>query len=184
MSYEKITEADVVAIRHSRDRSADLAERHGVTQTQINRIRAGQTWKHVDPPRAMVPWQTNPWPTARERFEANYERGSDGECWEWLGGKDRHGYGQFRTEKKQHKTMAHRFSYEIHIGPIPDGMKVCHSCDNPSCVNPDHLWVGTQADNVRDMIAKGRDNGFARKGSAEHGPLDMYVAGAKIEESA
>lgn len=157
----KITESDVVAIRRSTHRSADLARRYGIHRVQINRIRAGTTWKHVDPPRATVDWQTSPWPSAQERWEANVERVKSG-CWEWTGGKNRGGYGQLRVDGGRNKTPAHRFSYELHVGPIPEGMKVCHSCDNPGCVNPDHLWVGTQADNVHDMMAKGRGGGFLR----------------------
>lgn len=74
-------------------------------------------------------------------------------CWEWTGWRA-HGYGYFFHEGKDQR--AHRVSYELFVGSIPDGLVVMHSCDNRPCVNPDHLSVGTQADNVRDMVAKGR----------------------------
>lgn len=75
-------------------------------------------------------------------------------CWYWMGQVDRDGYGKVRFNGKY--PTAHRASYEMHIGPISPGLCVCHSCDEPSCVNPDHLWLGTVADNARDREAKGR----------------------------
>lgn len=72
-------------------------------------------------------------------------------CWECSGWKDSGGYVSFYSE------CAHRVSYRIYKGTIPDGLLVCHSCDNPSCVNPDHLWVGTNQDNMDDMIRKERN---------------------------
>lgn len=75
-------------------------------------------------------------------------------CWIWLGGKENAGYGIFSIG---HETFrAHRISYEIFNGEIPQGFFVCHSCDLPSCVNPVHLWIGTQHDNLIDARDKGR----------------------------
>jgi len=91
-------------------------------------------------------------------FEAKYEVIEDTGCWEWTASQARGGYGQFTTSVKDGRTWyrAHRFSYTAHKGEIPEGMVVMHSCDNPCCVNPEHLSVGTHADNIRDRDAKGR----------------------------
>jgi hypothetical protein len=75
-------------------------------------------------------------------------------CWEWVGGRNS-GYGQIQT-KLSSKRGAHQVSYEAHHGKIPEGQVVRHTCDNPSCINPDHLILGTQADNVADREARGR----------------------------
>lgn len=71
------------------------------------------------------------------------------QCWEWKGARLPDGYGQFWLDGRI--VRAHRFSYEAHYGPIPDGLHVMHACDNPSCVRPDHLRTGTVADNNADM---------------------------------
>jgi len=78
----------------------------------------------------------------------------DDGCWNWRGGQDRDGYGLVRAVKLQ--MAVHRVAYEVWVGPIPEGLYVLHSCDNPPCVNPAHLRVGTQADNMRDMSLRGR----------------------------
>lgn len=75
-------------------------------------------------------------------------------CWNWLKSKQHRGYGNVRYDGKW--RMAHRVAYYTTKGPIPEGNVVMHICDNPSCVNPKHLKTGTQSDNLRDMMAKGR----------------------------
>jgi hypothetical protein len=76
-------------------------------------------------------------------------------CWLWIGAHHPQGYGNITVSKGKTKP-AHILSWEIHFGPIPEGMKVLHSCDNPPCVKPDHLFLGTQTQNIADMDAKGR----------------------------
>lgn len=78
---------------------------------------------------------------------------ADNGCWDWKGSKSR-GYGKLNINGKQKR--AHRVSYEMFKHKIPPGLVVMHSCDNPGCVNPDHLSTGTQNDNIQDMIKKGR----------------------------
>jgi hypothetical protein len=87
-----------------------------------------------------------------ERFFSKIEKTDS--CWTWTGSKDRKGYGRIMVGSKP--CLAHRVSYEIRFGPVTKGLFVCHSCDNPTCVNPDHLWLGTNRDNAYDMMEKGR----------------------------
>lgn len=84
------------------------------------------------------------------------------DCWVWVGGKDSSGYGSIRWKGKI--LSSHRLSYEIHIGEIPERLCVCHICDNPICVNPKHLKLGTQYDNYQDMVNKNR--GYIAPGEA------------------
>ena len=78
-------------------------------------------------------------------------------CWLWTEYCNEWGYGRLRVNGK--KMLAHRASWETFIGPIPDGLRVCHHCDTESCINPDHLFTGTDKDNVHDCIKKGRFKG-------------------------
>lgn len=102
----------------------------------------------------------------------------DGGCWEWTGIKDHKGYGQFQesyfngVKRAQKHRKAHRFSFSIKNGEIPKGMIICHKCDNPCCVNPDHLFMGTDKTNKEDCVSKvrhafGEKSGMAKLNEAE-----------------
>lgn len=92
-----------------------------------------------------------------DRFWEKVERSPDPDgCWVWTAATTRIGYGVFAVSRKRKNVRAHRFAWELTHGPIPDGLCVCHACDNPPCVRPDHLWLGTSEDNTADRHRKGR----------------------------
>ena len=90
----------------------------------------------------------------QERFESKCEPEPTSGCWLWTGAVDGDGYGVLYNSGDDRKT--HRISWMIRFGPIPKGMSVLHKCDNPPCVNPDHLFLGTALDNMHDAMKKGR----------------------------
>ena len=99
----------------------------------------------------------------KDRFFARVKKGDS--CWEWSGIPRRGGYGQIMVQRQ--RWFSHRLSWTIANGKIPDEIFVLHKCDNPICVNPDHLFLGTAEDNAQDSVAKGRSSRGERNGMAK-----------------
>jgi len=116
---------------------------------------------------------TNRRASLAERFWSRVDK-TDG-CWAWTGTVESGGYGALSWEG--HKRRAPRLSWELHYGPIPPGLFVCHHCDNPPCVRPDHLFVGTLADNNHDRDAKGRQVSLSGE---RHGMAKLTSAWARV----
>lgn len=137
-----------------KENSQDMARKghwknHPVERPSRTRSKTG--------PRAIPPEQ---------RFWQKVDKRGDDECWEWQGYRDRHGYGTIFTGNRANLRMwrAPRYSYYLHNGVDPADKMVLHSCDNPSCVNPKHLRLGTYADNNKESFAKGRNPNPTRRG--------------------
>lgn len=122
-------------------------------------------------------------------FWSKVKIGNPDECWEWQGGKTASGgYGKYGSHKQN--ILAHRFSWELTNGKIPDSLFVLHKCDNPGCVNPNHLFVGTQQDNVTDRELKMRGNqpkgekhGMARLSFSQVNEIRQRYASGTISQS-
>lgn len=114
-------------------------------------------------------------PSAHERFWARVDRSDDEGCWLWTGPIRGNGYGGFYVDGLA--FYAHRWAYVCHYGEDPGAFLVCHRCDNPSCVNPSHLFLGDHIDNARDMESKGR-GGDRRNFGRRNGRAKITLADA------
>lgn len=110
--------------------------------------------------------------TPYQRFMEKVKVNPTTQCWEWQAFRNKKGYGQFIHEGA---ILAHRISYEFHIGKIPEGLMVCHHCDNPPCVNPKHFFLGTNKENINDAQRKGRIP------TAKHPSSVSYKGGCRCE---
>jgi len=131
-------------------------------------LRCDQCGKDFQRRAALLKWRARPkkfcsrecwresevFKTPEQQYWTFVEK-TDG-CWKWKGSKNKFGYGAFRFHKRM--MMAHRVSWEIHNGPILQGIQVLHKCDNPECSRPDHLFLGNQSENMVDCVEKGRKN--------------------------
>jgi len=133
-----------------------IGERFGRSKDKIRRVLQKEGVALRPPGTAYL--KSNP----DERFWTHVEK-LEG-CWNWKSSTSPFGHGMFKLSK-DNLVFAHRYSWCLFNGEIPDGMQVLHKCDNPRCVNPDHLFLGTQATNVQDMVNKGRAKGGSFRGS-------------------
>jgi hypothetical protein len=109
--------------------------------------------------RGGVPWNKGLSTPIAERFNSKVDKSNPEGCWLWLGHRSSGGYGKLGNK------IASRISWEITNGAIPEGLDVCHHCDNPPCVNPNHLFLGNASDNIKDAVSKGRINHRGEKNS-------------------
>jgi hypothetical protein len=191
----KLTESTVIEIRAlaatdpATNTHAVLAARYGVSRAAIQLLCQGKTWRHVPmpvdvtpvprPSRTRVAYRPIDPATCTEyadRFWALVAKGPD--CWLWTGTTDRQGRATFSMGTS---WVAARVSWTLHHGTEPGPLQVCHTCDNPLCVRPDHLFLGTAKANTADRIAKGRGTLKVERPSRvprQHKPIDLaHVAG-------
>lgn len=118
-----------------------------------------------------------------ERFFQKVDKSGNAkfpDCWIWTGGKTSKNYGSFKYYQDRSAIGAHVSSHLFYIGEVPNGMRVCHRCDNPPCVNPEHLFLGSNSDNMKDMVAKDRHGSSSRKQTHCRRGHELSVVGVKI----
>lgn len=121
--------------------------------------------------------------TVEERFWAKVAKAGPKECWLWQGAKANYGYGNFQLGGKGGNVGAHRFSWQLHFGRIPAGLRVLHRCDVTACVNPAHLELGDQSKNMRDSYARGR-RGNAKLNPDKVRQIRRMLASSKLSKAA
>lgn len=128
-------------------------------------------------------------PVTQERLESKFYENIlrvESGCWEWQNIIASNGYGVLQVGKvtgpSHYRESVHRFSYRLHKGPIPDNMNVLHRCDNRKCCNPEHLFLGTHDDNMKDKIQKGRQSRGSRAGRAKLTEMDIVMIFAMRDE--
>jgi len=109
--------------------------------------------------------------SVKDRFLDKISIEPNSGCWLWTAGADEHGYGQMNADAEGFPRAAHRIAWILFRGPIPDGICVCHQHDDPWCVNPDHLFLGTQKDNMDDKMRKGRHSNQKKTHCAKGHPF-------------
>jgi hypothetical protein len=117
-----------------------------------------------------------------ERFWSHVDKTET--CWLWKPSSKSGDYGRIRTQGAGPKIKAHRLSWEMHFGPIPAGLEVLHTCDNPPCVRPEHLFVGTHGDNMRDKVQKNRQARGAQMGLTKLSPDIVRAIRKRLGEGA
>jgi len=145
---------DVVIEIHRRvsggETHREVAKYFGILRVTVTAIARGKSYKRLNlPPTKTIGFLAYRGAGLEEKLHAGYEINHETGCWDWVRSTIGGGYGVI-TWKRQH-IHAHRLSYELINGPIPDGLHVLHSCDNPKCCNPEHLRVGTVKENMQDM---------------------------------
>jgi hypothetical protein len=119
-----------------------------------------------------------------ERFFQKVDKsGSDKypDCWIWKGGRTSKDYGSFKYYQETSAIGAHVSSHLFHIGEVPKGMLVCHRCDNPPCVNPEHLFLDTHSGNMKDMVKKGRNGSTSKRQTHCRRGHELDVVGVRIQ---
>jgi hypothetical protein len=146
----KLTLKEVEDIRVNPLSPKELSNKYNISLGQVSKIRSGKNWNNKPPKEVGAPYKD-----ILSRFWAKVDKSED--CWEWIGQKHSNGYGllQCRSRKNRKMIKAHRLSYELHNGPIPEGLLVLHKCDNKLCVNPDHLELGNYSKNLKDAYDRG-----------------------------